>query len=80
MKIRKRVVGDMYLAASFIFIFLAFLYFTVLQKDDSYTYGVSFLVLGLIIAFVGIVVKNLFVKNETAKVEKKPTKKSKKRK
>ncbi len=78
MKLRKRVIGDLYLAASSIFIFLAFLYFTIIEKDDSFSYGISFLVIGLVIAGVGMVVKNIMIQKE--KIESKPKKKLKAKK
>ncbi len=58
MKIRKRVIGDLYLAASIIFIFLSFLYFGFKEN------GFIFLIIGLILAFFGINSKKDLIKKE----------------
>lgn len=59
MKLRKRAIGDLYLAASVIFIFLAFLYFGFNGN------GWAFLVIGLLIAFFGIKTKKVMIQKET---------------
>jgi len=71
MKLRKRAIGDLYLAASIIFIFLAFLYFGFKGK------GLTFLVVGLILAIFGIRTKKVMIARE--ELEKPKPKKSKKK-
>ncbi|MBW2981025.1 hypothetical protein KY360_06435 [Candidatus Woesearchaeota archaeon] len=58
MKLRKRAIGDLYLAASVIFIYLAFLYFGFKAN------GWPFLVIGLLIATFGIKTKKVMVAEE----------------
>lgn len=55
MKLRKRAIGDLYLAASIIFIFLAFLYFG-FEKN-----GWPFLIIGFLTSFIGIKTKKVMV-------------------
>jgi hypothetical protein len=57
-KLRKRTIGDLYLASSLIFIYLAFLYFG-FQKN-----GFVFLVVGLAIASFGIKTKKVMIERE----------------
>lgn len=57
-KPRKRVIGDLYLASSIIFIYLAFLYFGFQGK------GLTFLVVGLIIGFLGMKTKKVMMEQE----------------
>ncbi len=56
--IRKRVIGDLYLASSIPFIYLAFLYFG-FEKN-----GLTFLLIGLIIAFIGVRTKKVMMERE----------------
>ena len=66
MKLRKRAIGDLYLAASLIFIFLSFLYFG-FEKN-----GWAFLVIGLVIALFGMKTKKIMIeKEELPKAKKK---------
>ena len=72
MKLRKRAIGDLYLAASIIFIFLAFLYFGFEGK------GLTFLTVGLALAILGIRTKKLMIAREELE-KSKPKKRSKKK-
>ena len=65
MNLRKRVIGDLYLSASLIFIFLAFLYFG--SKQD----GWAFLIIGLAVAVFGIKTKKVMIGKESPKRSKK---------
>ncbi len=62
--LRKRVVGDLYLASSIPFIYLAFLNFGLERK------GLTFLVIGLIIAFFGMKTKKVMIEKEKLGIEK----------
>ena len=68
MKLRKRAIGDLYLAASIIFIYLAFLYFGL---DLN---GWAFLVIGLIVALFGIKTKKVMLVQEKGKKAKRKKK------
>ena len=68
MKLRKRAIGDMYLAASFIFIYLSLLQFGLSQN------GLLFLVIGLVVAVFGMRTKKIMIEKE------KPAKKTKSKK
>ena len=63
MTLRKRAIGDLYLAASVLFIFLSFVYFGAIRRQDL---GVTFLIMGLVIAIFGIFTKNTLVGKEKA--------------
>ena len=71
MKLRKRAIGDLYLAASVVFIYLAFLYFGFRAN------GWPFLVIGLVIAAFGIKTKKVMMKEETVKPKKAKSRKKK---
>ena len=58
MKLRKRIIGDLYLTSSVIFFYLAFLYFGFGAN------GWVFLIIGLVIAFFGIKTKKLMMSKE----------------
>jgi len=64
MNLRKRAIGDLYLAASIIFIFLSFLYFG-LYKNTSYAW--SFFAGGLIVSFIGMRTKKVMMGKERKK-------------
>jgi hypothetical protein len=68
MKLRKRAIGDLYLAASILFLYLAFLYFGFEQN------GWAFLVIGLAVAAFGMKTKKVMMQGAPKKA------KSKKRK
>ena len=72
MKLRKRAIGDLYLAASVIFIYLAFLYFGFRAN------GWPFLVIGLVIAVFGIKTKKVMMKEERREKPKKAKSRKKK--
>lgn len=57
-KLRKRTIGDLYLAASLIFVYLAFLYF------GFHKNGFVFLIVGLGIATFGIKTKKVMIERE----------------
>ena len=61
MKLRKKAIGDLYLASSIIFIYLSFLYFGLGAN------GWVFLVIGLVIAFFGIKTKKVMMAKEKKK-------------
>jgi hypothetical protein len=63
--LRKRVVGDLYLASSIPFIYLAFLNFGLEGK------GLTFLVIGFVIAFFGMRTKKVMMERENLGIEKK---------
>ncbi len=73
MGLRKRAIGDLYLAASIIFIYLAFLYFGFKGK------GLAFFVIGLALALFGIRTKNVMTTNERIAKPKPRGKRSKKK-
>lgn len=58
MKLRKRAIGDLYLTASIIFIFLAFLHFGFEAK------GLTFLIIGMALGLFGIRTKEVMKKKE----------------
>ncbi|HZX44148.1 MAG TPA: hypothetical protein VFF28_00540 [Candidatus Nanoarchaeia archaeon] len=58
MYLRKRVIGDLYLASSLLFITLAFLYFGFTNN------GLPFLIIGLALAGFGIKTKHTLIKQE----------------
>ncbi len=58
MKLRKRAIGDLYLAASIIFIYLALLYFGFSLN------GWAFLIIGLVIAVFGVKTKKVMMGEE----------------
>ncbi len=60
MKLRKRTIGDLYLASSLVFLFLAFLYFGFSLN------GWAFLIIGLVVALLGINTKNVMLAREMA--------------
>ena len=56
--LRKRVIGDLYMASSLIFIYLAFLYFGFSGE------GLAFLVIGLVIGLFGMKTKKVMIEQE----------------
>ena len=58
MKLRKRAIGDLYLAASIIFIYLAFLYFGF--KGNGWV----FLIIGIVVAILGVKTKKVMIEEE----------------
>ena len=62
MGLRKKVIGDLYLASSLVFIFLGFLYAGILIQP---VYGLIFLVIGLIVALLGVVTKKTLILKES---------------
>lgn len=65
MKLRKRAIGDLYLAASVIFIFLSFLYFGLYK---NFNYGWTFLAIGLAVALFGMKTKGIMAGKESVKI------------
>jgi hypothetical protein len=72
MKLRKRAIGDLYLAASILFLYLAFLYFGFELN------GWPFLVIGLVVAAFGMKTKKIMMTKERAAPKKAKSKKKKK--
>ncbi len=58
MKLRKRAIGDLYLAASIVFVYLAFLYFGFNLN------GWVFMTIGVVIAGFGIRTKKVMLEEE----------------
>lgn len=58
MKLRKRAIGDLYLVASIIFIYLALLYFGF--KGNGWV----FLIIGIVIALLGVKTKKVMIEEE----------------
>ena len=72
MQLRKRAIGDLYLASSIIFIFLTFV--AVISRKN--TMAIWFLAIGMLIALFGIKTKKVMIeKEETVKPEKAKSKK-----
>jgi hypothetical protein len=72
MKLRKRAIGDLYLAASILFLYLAFLYFGFELN------GWPFLVIGFVVAVFGMKTKKVMMKEEKKAAPKKAKSKKKK--
>ena len=68
MNIRIRTIGDLYLASSLIFIFLTFLYASVLKR---YGYSFAFFIVALLLSFIGVRVKKALILKELKSVKKK---------
>ena len=71
MKLRKRAIGDLYLAASILFLYLAFLYFGFELN------GWPFLVIGLVVAVFGMKTKEVMTLKEKSAPKKAKSKKKK---
>ena len=74
MYIRQRIIGDMYLACSLIFIYLSLLYFGM----AVYRYGLIFIIIGLALAVFGGITKQYLKRKEKSKIILKAGKKKKK--
>jgi hypothetical protein len=71
MHIRQRLIGDLYLSSSIIFIYLAFLYFIYSAN------GWGFLIAGFSLALFGVKTKQIMVLKEKPKKKPKKVKKKK---
>jgi len=65
MKLRKRVIGDLYLSASIIFIFLTFL----AVGSGKNNLAIAFLAVGMLIALFGIRTKKAMMEKEKAETK-----------
>ncbi|HLC96403.1 MAG TPA: hypothetical protein VJH97_03715 [Candidatus Nanoarchaeia archaeon] len=68
MKLRRRTIGDLYLAASILFIFLSFVYSGAFERYD---FAFAFLVIGLLVALFGAITKRKLIQQEHSRKRKK---------
>ncbi|MBU0629268.1 MAG: hypothetical protein KKC75_08840 [Nanoarchaeota archaeon] len=60
MKLRKRVIGDLYLSSSILFIFLTFV--AVISRKNNL--AIALLAVGMLIALIGVRTKQVMIERE----------------